>query len=361
MNRRNFLKGSSGVALLSMVPACHVINQHSTCIVSACSDKSGGHFAAAVNLDGTIISKIPLPARGHDVSVLPHKPGRALFFARRPDRFAMEVDFNDGRIVHSFSAQDDSHFYGHGQLSVDGQFLFTSENHFVDGEGMIVVRDTQSYEVVARYSSGGVGPHDIALMRDQRTLVIANGGIQTHPDWPRMKLNIDTMTPNLTYLDTHTGQIVEQVSPPHHWQSLRHLNVNDDDVVFIGVQYQGKKTELVPLVYSHQRGGDLHPFSAPPSQWRSMNQYTASLQAIGNQLSVSCPRGGQITLWDIEQHRYIASRGLTDVSGLTKKGNALIASTGLGVIELGSGVSATTNAKIDALRFDNHMALMSLV
>ncbi|HBM41824.1 MAG TPA: DUF1513 domain-containing protein, partial [Sulfitobacter sp.] len=57
------------------------------------------------------------------------------------------------------------------------------------------------------------------------TLVVANGGIDTHPDSGRAKLNIPTMRPNLTYINDR--RILEQIELPHdmHRNSIRHLAV----------------------------------------------------------------------------------------------------------------------------------------
>ena len=48
---------------------------------------------------------------------------------------------------------------------------------------MIGVRDaTDGYRQIGEFAAHGVEPHDIALLADGRTMVIANGGIRTHPD-----------------------------------------------------------------------------------------------------------------------------------------------------------------------------------
>ena len=38
-------------------------------------------------------------------------------------------------------------------------------------------------------------------MSDGRTIAVANGGIATHPDFDRVKLNLATMEPSLVRLD----------------------------------------------------------------------------------------------------------------------------------------------------------------
>ena len=41
---------------------------------------------------------------------------------------------------------------------------------------------------IGELASFGVGPHEVVLMPDGATLVVANGGIRTHPDRDRAKL-----------------------------------------------------------------------------------------------------------------------------------------------------------------------------
>ena len=43
---------------------------------------------------------------------------------------------------------------------------------------------------VGEFPTHGVGPHELLLLGDGRTLAVANGGIETHPDFGRAKLNI---------------------------------------------------------------------------------------------------------------------------------------------------------------------------
>ena len=45
--------------------------------------------------------------------------------------------------------------------------------------------------------SHGVGPHEVTVLADGRTLVVANGGIVTHADAPGVKLDRDRMRPTL--------------------------------------------------------------------------------------------------------------------------------------------------------------------
>ena len=356
INRRDFLMATAGLALSGCLPTSTKQLKQSW-FVSAASDSDGNHFTVAVDFNGKLISKVALPERGHDVLPIPNKPGHAFVIARRPDRYLLEIDFRTGDVVQQTESDADSHFYGHGRLIENGRYLLTSENQFDSGKGMIVVRDAQKLWVLDRFESGGIGPHDMAMLPNGKTLVVANGGIKTHPDYHRIKLNLDEMAPNLSYIDVNSGRVLASYQPEHHQQSIRHLNVRNDGKVFLALQYQGNKQDIVPLIYAHHGEEHLQPFIAPDSQWRSMNQYTASVLAHGEHVAVSCPRGGTFTLWNAESRQFEQSIPMTDVAGLCASDGHLMASTGHGKLYK-QALSSTDNIQMHNIRFDNHMAVV---
>jgi hypothetical protein len=361
INRRQFILGASQTAIAAwLLPAC-ASQEPEQWLVSTCNDQRGQNMAAAINSQGQIVSSVKLPARGHDSLALPHKPGHALIFARRPDRFAIEVDFLNGEIVSHIQSQGDSHFYGHGAFSKDNKYLYTTENLYAKKRGLIVVRDAQNYQVLDRFDSGGVGPHELMLMPDGNTLVIANGGIETHPNQPRKKLNSETMQPNLAYLDITTGKILSSYAPPDNRLSIRHLTVRPDGAVYAGAQFQGSRSTIQPLVFAHHGEDNLQAFSAPQSQWYKMQQYTASLLVKDNLLCVSCPRGSHLSFWDTSTRQFIDQQTFSDVSGLAYSHGNFLASSGKGLLKtLNHTRPITGAASINtlALKFDNHMTMI---
>jgi hypothetical protein len=57
------------------------------------------------------------------------------------------------------------------------------ENNFSKGIGLIGIYDAENkYRRIGDYSSYGLGLHDIAILPEGYTLVIANGGKLTLPD-----------------------------------------------------------------------------------------------------------------------------------------------------------------------------------
>ena len=147
---------------------------------------------------GAITFRIDLPGRGHAAAAHPNRP-EAIAFARRPGTFAIILDCLSGKPVNLVEAPPNRHFCRHGAYSADGELLFTTENDFSQSLGVVGVWDaSKGYVRIGEMSSGGVGPHDMHLMADGQTLVVANGGIETHPDSGRTKLNLQTMRPNLS-------------------------------------------------------------------------------------------------------------------------------------------------------------------
>lgn len=362
MQRRQFLLATASIAVLGSIGAMfgYSITPKSgnikRLIVSAAKHKNGQYFVIAATPSGHVVSQTQLPKRAHDTLSLTNKSNHVLVFARRPDTFAIEVNVITGEITRTFKSQKGRHFYGHGALSQDGRFLFTTENDFVTNRGLIVVRDTQNYQVVSEFNSGGIGPHQIKIMPGGNQLVVANGGIQTHPRFPRMKLNIDTMAPNLAYLDVESGEVVDTFTPPHHQQSIRHIDVNEDGVVLAGIQFQGDKNQKVPLVYSHKGQDQLQAMQTSNDIWANMRQYTASVIVSGNSAYVTCPRGDEITHWDLRTHTLIAQHTLKDVAGATHGLNASdspIFSSGLGILM--SSIGSIHAQQLSEFVFDNHM------
>ncbi len=363
-DRRLFLLSGMGLAAASLLPAgCGALLKQQW-LVSTSSDAQGNYLAVALDPNGKLISRVALPARGHESLALPHKPGHALVFARRPDRYLLEIDFSTGQVVRQVHSQPDSHFYGHGTWSPDGKYLFSAENNFHQQRGMIVVRDGLTYQELDRFDSGGIGPHEIKMMPDAKHLVIANGGIATHPDFHRIKLNLKDMQPNLAYLDISNGQIAATYKPPHHQQSLRHLDVSDTGEVVVGVQFEGNKQQVMPLIYRHNGSEQLKPMRASEALWRQLNYYTASVLIEQGKVAVSSPRGDLVTIWDLESQELIGKLEVGDAAGLAFFQEKMVLSSGQGDVKYLSPALLSqqfVTQKLPNVRFDNHMTSIAAV
>jgi len=365
LSRRQFLVSACALTGAASLPWwLHATDRENSWLVSAYSNQDNQHFAAAFDLSGNLINQVQLPARGHGPVAHPLKPGHAIINARRPGTYLIEVDFNQGLISQQIKAEQSHHFFGHGVFSRDGKLLFSIENNFEQGHGEVVVRDSINYQVLERYHAGGVGPHECKLMPDGNTLVIANGGIKTHPSMPRKKLNLDSMSPALTYLDLNSGQVIDQYRLDNHQLSIRHLDVSSSGKVVAGLQYQGAKTDQVPLAISHQGQDQLSFFHADEQVWRQMNQYTASvcINNTSNTVAISCPRGDIITLWDLKTDRFIEQIKMRDVAGLSVVKQQFVATNGKGtVLQPRLARAQQHRHQFTNVRWDNHLTSVKAV
>ena len=321
----------------------------------------GGFVLAGLTGDGVAIFRIPLPGRGHAAAAHPSRP-EAVAFARRPGTYAIVLDCLSGRPRLQIEAPRGRHFYGHGAFSADGSLLFTTENDFDTSRGMVGIWDAaDGYARAGEMSSGGIGPHDVQLMPDRRTLVVANGGIETHPDSGRAKLNLPAMRPNLSYLDP-SGGIVDQIElkPEFGRNSIRHLAVGQDGTVAIALQWQGDLSRQPPLLGVHLQGGPVNLLAAPSEDHVRMQGYAGSIAFSGDRrnVAITSPRGGVLQVFGTEDGSYEGQLQEVDVCGISHSEAGFVFTTGTGLVAGITGLSEVWKVRHDC-QWDNHLVAVA--
>lgn len=342
IDRRAFLAGSVA-AVLSPSHAC----AQPAALYGAARRGEDGHYGAAIfTSEGKDINAVSLPGRGHDVAVCP-VTRRCVVFACRPGNFAVAFSATRTSPPVWFEAPPDRHFYGHGVFSPDGRLLYTTENDFDRGRGVIGIYDaTAAFRRVGEFASFGIGPHDIALIEPGRALVVANGGIREHPDFGdgRRILNPDAIRTSLVYIDTTSGDLLE-----HHdlatggRLSLRHLDVGQDGTVVLGAQIvggtQGPADEAEHLVYRHRRQQSLSATRLPGKASSVLAGYVSStaVDSLGTSAALTSSRSGAAVVIDVASGDVLRIFRLADVSGV-----ASTASPGAFLLTSGTGALAVT-------------------
>ena len=317
--------------------------------------------AVLLDDDGKVRWSLELPGRGHGGAFRPSSR-ECVIFARRPGQFAMVLDRTTGALSRTLVPPEGRRFYGHGCYSSDGRRLYTTENDYAEHRGVVGVWDaSDGYRRVGEFDSHGIGPHEMILMPDGQTLAVANGGIATHPDTGRRKLNIPEMEPSLVFLNGRDGSLEVQLTAPRelHKLSLRHLSANRQGTLFAAAQFEGAPDETPPLLASVQ-SGKLKFHEAPLGVQMAMRNYcgSVSFDATGRVLAVSCPRGNLVTYWNAEGE-FVASNALNDGCGLAPYNTAgeFIATSGAGAITRSTPTTAKTldRAAFDGVKWDNHV------
>ena len=372
INRRQFLTLSASVLFAGPTRLLRASSQPR--LLSCWSDTDNRHYVSLLDPRGGSAFDVQLPARGHGIAINQQQKLAAVF-ARRPGDFVCIIKLRDGKLIGIITATEGRHFYGHGVFTPDGQYLLCSENAFESGEGRIGLYDCRNgFQRVGELPSHGIGPHEVKLLADGKTLVVANGGIKTHPDLPRIKTNLNTMKPNLAYLETSSGGLLEKVEPPAKWHqlSIRHLDVAADNTVAVAMQYQGKPTERPPLIAIHRpgskltgsdfpgsslQGSGLKLLTAPDRIQRKMKNYCGSVTFShdNSRFAVSSPRGNLVTYWRIDG-TYMGSHQQKDACGISQHANGFFVSDGTGTISLvKTDLSASDAISLTNHRWDNHM------
>jgi len=326
--------------------------------LAAAREPDGSFALYGLDADGASTFRVPLPARGHAGAGHPSL-AEAVAFARRPGTFALVLDCARGDVLHRLTPPEGRQFNGHGVFSADGAALFTSEQRSDTSEGVIGVWDAAAgYTRYHEFPSCGIGPHDLRLMPDGETLVVANGGIATDPT-DRRKLNLPTMRPNLTYL-TLSGRVQDQVEleTDLRQNSIRHLAVRQDGLVAFAMQWEGSQGSATPLVGLHRQGDAPVLAQAPLADELAMRGYAGSVSfsGDGHEIAITSPRGGRLHRFS-DDGAFLGAVSRTDVCGLAPMGSGYFASDGLGGL-MSVGEAGQTPLTRTACAWDNHIVTL---
>ncbi|WP_233474672.1 DUF1513 domain-containing protein [Azospirillum agricola] len=319
---------------------------------------------AGLDKAGRVLFTTATPGRAHAIEPHPTRP-EAVAFARRPGRWFMPLSLTDGAAGPVVRAPDDRRFTGHGAFSADGALLYVAEDDVPNETGAIGVYDANDgYRRIGVLPTHGLGPHELLMLDGGTVLAVANGGVITHPDTGRAKLNLDEMDASLTYVEAATGRLLDKVRLPERHANLgiRHIAPLADGGVAFGVQDERPIGELQPLTGAHRPGsGAVRLFETPDDILVRLDGYIGSVASDGHTVAASSPKGGLIGLWDAMSGAWLGSTALPDGCGLAPGEGGFKATSGLGVIETVSAptASAADQRRDPAFRWDNHLTRLT--
>jgi len=329
ISRRAFLAGLGGLTCLTaqrtraeaFAGALGELDiEDAPLFASARRDPDGRFSVAVLDDSGMELAHVPLPGRGHGIAIAPDR--RILIaFARRPGTFALVCRPLSNAQPQLIPSVVGRHFYGHGCFSQDGRLVYAVENDYANARGVLGVYDVSGPAArrLGELDTFGVGPHDILLMPDGKTLVVANGGIETHPGRPREKLNLETMRPSIVFLNAETGDLLakHELAPELHKLSLRHMALDGAGRVWVGGQHQDK-TEVPPLVGFVSMEQDLTLCQMPERFAGQLDNYIGSVVAnrSGDVVATSAPRGNRVLFWSAKTGEFLCDHPVPDGCGL---------------------------------------------
>ena len=303
------------------------------------------HALVVVDADGRTLRQDPLPSRAHGAA---SHPGRGLsaVFARRPGEwfalFDARADVPPRRVALPASRRA----AGHGAFTSDGRTLLSVEDDFDAVRGALGVHDVADptrARRIAELPTHGIGPHDALHVPGTDLLVIANGGIATHPgaDDGREKLNLPDMRPTLALLRASRRARPERLAEwalPDAWHrvSLRHLALSADGRIWVGGQDERDEADRnvpAPLVATAELAEGLRangarlaldPVPLDADARAALGGYVSSIDATDDAVVVTSSRGGAALLLGARDRRVRAALTLGDCSGVAATDDATL-------------------------------------
>jgi hypothetical protein len=334
--------------------------------ISAAATLNGRQVMVALSEDGEALYDLDLADRGHGLA---RRPGttEAMCFGRRPGAYVQVFDLATGDPLTVIEPQDKTrHFSGHGVFSPDGRYLLLTENDMAARRGLIGVHDAAAgYARVREFPTGGIGPHDLRLLADGKTLVVANGGLdQRHDDMTAAEYA--DIRSDLAYLDWQSGALVDQIrlDPELARVSIRHLAITADGSVAAALQDSAEVPDLDwPLGFLHRPGEKLRWLATPAGGWGRFRGYcgSAAVDLAGGLVAMSSPRGNCVALWDAATGAAAGIAAVHDGCGLAAEAESgrLLVSSGAGdLLTVLPGADAAEPYGAEApsgYRFDNHL------
>ncbi|SHF12356.1 hypothetical protein SAMN02745157_1698 [Kaistia soli DSM 19436] len=325
------------------------------------------HALLLIDERGTEIGRMPLAGRGHDIAV-DKAGGRVAVFARRPGYFAVIVDGRSLSPLATIRPPEGHHFFGHGAFSADGHILYATENVFTTEQprGVVGVYDVSGdFRRIGEFETHGMDSHEILMAPDGQTLVVANGGIETHPEFGRQKLNVADMRPSIVRIDSATGDLIgeTQLDAGLNQLSTRHMAFDGSGALWFGCQWEGEKGRRPPLVGRIDGEGEAMLLPFPDAVAPLARNYIGSVVASrdGTAIAASSPIGGTIFVFDAERKALHAAHRLRDGCGLAgASGEGFLASAGDGRLMHVAGEIIEPITRVGAVEFDNHMRRIDL-
>ncbi|MDR9825574.1 DUF1513 domain-containing protein [Vibrio sp. FNV 38] len=357
LNRRALLiaLGVAGMTLpLSELLASEsgtVVNDDNL-LLGCAIDQHKNYVLGISQINGTLVTTVPLPSRGHGIA---HNitSNEVAVFARRPGHYLTIIDSHIWQVKRTIVPDEGRHFYGHGVFSPDGRFLYTTEGISSTSQGVIGCYEVaRGYLKVNEIPAYGIGPHQLTFF-DPTTLAICIGGIQTQG---RTVVNLDKMQSGLNLVSV-TGDLLEQSVLTDNKMSIRHIHGNESTGLLVGLQEKRVEKLGGSLLAYFERGRGLIEIEPDDSYWSRFDGYVGSVAQTDQHIIATSPHGHCFGVWNKINKQLVRLKPLHEVCGVASLRNDFYVSSGTGRIKI-SPTKTDLVSRQSPVYWDNHMIVI---
>ena len=250
-----------------------------------------------VDLDseGFCAGHIKVPFLGHGMAMNPNFPERAALFEKR-GKGACEIDLKAGRVLRTIPTAANRHFYGHGSYSKDGTILYATETVIEgDYDGVIVMRDAETFAEIGHFPSYGARPHDCRLIDDGKVMLITNGGGRVN----------EHNRPNVTYVDVETHQLLDKCELDNNRINSGHVAISEDGALaVVSAPREGLEHEKYNggISIGKRNGGSLTSVVASKKVLGKLlgESLSVCIDPKNRRVAATTPLGKMVTFWNLD-------------------------------------------------------------
>jgi hypothetical protein len=288
--------------------------------ISSAVTSTGERLTVGLSLEGDALFSVPATAHSHGAAA--HPNGLEIAVADR--RYGQSVQIlsrGTGEPLANLTPENGRSFQGHCTFLNSGKTLCATEADYGSGEGWISFWDAdRGYLKIGETPSGGLGAEDVVAL-DDVNLLVSNTGLQTSPLTALEKRNLNTMTPNLTFM-TPEGEITRQVTLPNtlQQQAIRHLDVSNSGQIAFSMTGEAGDTST-PYFGLQSADGPAQIIALPADPLvRGMSENARAVFSIdGAQVAIALPDRDRVYILETQTLRLLLSWHYEGVQGIAPR------------------------------------------
>ncbi|MCC6572590.1 MAG: DUF1513 domain-containing protein [Planctomycetes bacterium] len=282
-------------------------------------EKKTHNVLSIINLDAMTDKRLDVDARrprlielafyAHGVSPHPLFPDKAVLFEKH-GAGCCEVDLRKGEVTKTITTGEDRQFYGHGAFSRDGSEMYCTEVVISERKkGVIIVRDSKTYEIQGEFPSYGTSPHDCTLIDGGATLMITNGGD---------KFDTNNSPPCVTFVDVKTQKQIDKFEFDTARINAGHAAITSKrEIAVVSAMRDGLPADSTGAV-SFRIGKDAARTMTQPKEITSRMKGESLSVAIHEEtgvVGVTNPEADLVTFWNLREGKFIKALELDEGGG----------------------------------------------